>query len=91
MSHTYVRFLWSKGNDHEWVISKEDYLNKRYTYYYNGKAIKTIGNPYLNGYHYMTNISIIDGFHTIDWRTVKVNEIQTISDVRDSKLKEIGI
>jgi hypothetical protein len=94
MSHTYVKFAWSKGNNHEWVIDRDDFINKRYTYYYKGHPIKVIYPPFFSGSNYVCNIVLVETDQTTPANErcyINISEIDGLSEVRDKKLKEIGI
>ena len=88
----YRNFKWSrKGGNlsdiHEWRITMEDFMNKKYTYYWNYIPIKNINIPYLVGRDYITTIVLIDDNYTSHY--VNVDEVNTISDMREVKLTEL--
>lgn len=89
MTYTYVNFRWSTNGNHDWVIDRNDFINGRYTYYHEGVPIRMIGTPFMVGYGYMAIIGLCDEMFTS--RSINVSEIKDISEVREIKLKEIGI
>ena len=85
-------FKWSrKGGNlsdiHEWRITLDDFRNKKYTYYWNSIPIKNIEVPFLNGREYVTYVGFINDNYTSEY--VNVDEINTISDMREVKLTEL--
>jgi len=88
----YRNFKWSRkvGNlsdIHEWSITLDDFRNRKYTYYWNNIPIKNIEVPFLNGREYVTYVGLINDNYTSEY--VNVDEVNTISDMREVKLTEL--
>jgi len=86
-------FIWSEYGTNRWTISAQDIINKKYTYYYKGKPIHTIINPYvvykgLEGYIWMTNILLIHE-NDMNWISVRVGTIIDKIELRNDKLNNI--
>ncbi len=91
MSYTTVLFKWSdpKLRNNDYTMTSEEYRNKAYKYFYKGVPIRFINSPYIVANRYLTSIGLINENFTTE--IVDINDILTISELRDNKLEELGI
>lgn len=83
----YIRFRWSAIGRNEWCIDLKDFTNKKYTYYWKGIPVRSISSPVFTGEGYFSYVGLINENYTSHF--INIEEIQDISDLRESKIKDI--